>query len=260
MEIQPSPKVLTRLAVALVVVFLIIVLFPFTIVTAGERGVVTRLGAYARSLEPGIHWVTPFVEHATAFEVRTQKEQTDATAASRDLQTVNTTVAVNYNIDPDKVADLYVNVGPDYKARVIDPAVQEVVKAATAQYTAEELLTKRALVTEEVQTLLSSRLAASHIQVSAVSIVNFNFSPTFNAAIEAKVTAEQNALAEKNNLAAAQYEAQAIKVKSEASNNEKYIELQRLEVERAAVEKWNGVLPSQMIPGATLPFINLTQQ
>ncbi len=110
-----------------------------------------------------------------------------------------------------------------------------------------------------MHSLLSERLAPSDIQVTAVSIVNFNFSPSFNAAIEAKVTAEQNALAEKNNLAAAQFQAQSIRVKSEAANNEKYIQLQQLEVERAAVEKWNGVLPTQMIPNATLPFINLTK-
>jgi regulator of protease activity HflC (stomatin/prohibitin superfamily) len=252
-------KHIARWIGVVVVILLFAVFFPFVIVDAGERAVVTRLGAYARNLAPGIHWVIPLIERSVKFEVRTQKEQTDASAASKDLQIVNTTVAVNYNLDPEKIGDLYVIVGPEYKSRIIDPAVQEVVKAVTARYTAEELLTKRALVTEEVQTQLVTRLSGNNITVTAVSIVNFNFSPSFNAAIEAKVTAEQNALAEKNNLAAAQYQAQAIRVKSEAANNEKYIELQRLEVERAAVEKWNGVLPTQMIPGATLPFINLTK-
>lgn len=248
-----------KVASFLVLALLVFISWPFAIVNAGERGVVTRLGAYVRTLSPGIHFVTPLIEQVTKFEVRTQKEQTDASAASKDLQTVNATVAVNYNIDPEKVDDLYVTIGIDYKSRVIDPAIQEVAKAVTAKYTAEELLTKRASVTEEIHSLLSSRLASSDIQVTAVSIVNFNFSPTFNAAIEAKVTAEQNALAEKNNLSAAQFQAQAIRVKSEAANNEKYIQLQQLEVERAAVDKWNGVLPSQMIPNATLPFLNLTK-
>ena len=253
-------KALVTRAVAFIVVAMVVVIaWPFSVVDAGERGVVTRLGAYARTISPGIHFVSPFVESVTKFEVRTQKEQTEASAASKDLQTVNATVAVNYNIAPEKVGDLYVKIGTEYKSRVIDPAIQEVAKAVTAKYTAEELLTKRADVTEEIHNLLSSRLASSDIEVTAVSIVNFNFSPTFNAAIEAKVTAEQNALAEKNNLSAAQFQAQAIRVKSEAANNEKYIQLQQLEVERAAVEKWNGVLPTQMIPGATLPFINLTR-
>jgi regulator of protease activity HflC (stomatin/prohibitin superfamily) len=257
-----TTKIWSTLAKAIGVLFLIWLLFvamPFVIVDAGERAVVTRLGAYQRSLAPGIHLLIPLVENAIKFDVRTQKEETAASAASKDLQTVNATVAVNYNIDPERVAELYITIGQDYKYRIIDPAVQEVVKAVTARYTAEELLTKRAIVTEEIHSLLSDRLATNDIRVSAVSIIDFNFSPSFNAAIEAKVTAEQNALAEKNNLAAAQFQAQAIRVKSEAANNEKYIQLQRLEVERAAVDKWNGVLPTQMIPGATLPFLNLTK-
>jgi regulator of protease activity HflC (stomatin/prohibitin superfamily) len=248
-----------KVGIIIGLILVIAFVWPFAVIDAGERGVVTRLGAYSRTLDPGFHVVVPAIERVTTFEVRTQKEQTEASAASKDLQTVNATVAVNYNIDPTRVSELYVNIGTDYKARVIDPAIQEVAKAVTAKYTAEELLTKRALVTEEIQTQLSTRLASSDIEVSAVSIVNFNFSPTFNAAIEAKVTAEQNALAEENNLQAAQFQAQSIRVKSEAANNEKYIQLQRLEVERAAVDKWNGVLPTQMIPGATLPFINLTK-
>ncbi len=254
-----NSRTVIKAAVIVALVLLVVIAWPFAIIDAGERGVVTRLGAFSRTIDPGFHIVVPLIERVTKFEVRTQKEQTDASAASKDLQTVNATVAVNYNIDPSRVAELYVNIGTDYKARVIDPAIQEVAKAVTAKYTAEELLTKRALVTEEIHTLLSERLGTSDIDVTAVSIVNFNFSPTFNAAIEAKVTAEQNALAEENNLAAAQFQAQSIRVKSEAANNDKYIQLQRLEVERAAVEKWNGVLPTQMIPGATLPFINLTK-
>jgi regulator of protease activity HflC (stomatin/prohibitin superfamily) len=258
---QPNVTVglAARIALFVVVIAAVLIVWPFVIVDAGERGVVTRLGAYSRILMPGIHFITPLIEQATRFEVRTQKEQTEASAASKDLQTVSATVAVNYNIDPNKVDELYVKIGTDYKSRIIDPAIQEVAKAVTAKYTAEELLIKRADVTEEMHTLLSQKLASNDIQVSAVSIVNFNFSPTFNAAIEAKVTAEQNALAEKNNLTAAQYQAQSIRVKSEAANNEKYIQLQKLEVERAAVEKWNGVLPAQMIPNATLPFLNLTK-
>lgn len=253
---------MTKYIIAGVVAVLAIGLIfsSLTIVDAGERAAVTRLGAYNRTLPPGLHWITPFgIENSTTFDVRTQKEQTEASAASKDLQTVNTTVAVNFNVDPEKIGDLYVRIGTEYKSRIIDPAVQEVVKAATARYTAEELLTKRALVTDEIQTLLAQRLGANDIMVSAVSLVNFNFSSTFNAAIEAKVTAEQNALAEKNNLAASQFKAQAIRITSEAANNEKYIQLQQLEVEKAAIEKWNGILPTQMIPNATLPFLNLSK-
>lgn len=240
-------KIVIYAAGALVALFLLFAVTPFTQVDAGERGVVTRVGAYNRTLEPGIHWMTPFVESVTKFDVRTLKEQAEASAASKDLQTVNATVAVNYNIDPEKVADLYVRIGSEYKARVIDPAIQEVVKAATAKYTAEELITKRAVVTDEIQVALKERLGASDIQVSTVSIVNFSFSESFNAAIEGKVTAEQNALASKNKLEQTKYEAEqriaqakgeaeAIKIQSQAISAQggaEYVALKK-------IEKWNG--------------------
>lgn len=232
---------------ALIAIFIIVAVTPFTVIDAGERGVVTRVGAYARTVEPGIHWVTPLVESVVKFDVRTQKEQAEASAASADLQTVNATVAVNYNIDPVKVGDLYVRIGSDYKSRVIDPAIQEVVKASTAKYTAEELITKRALVTEEIQSALKERLGANDIQISSVSIVNFNFSESFNAAIEAKVTAEQDALAAKNKLAQIEFEAQqkietakadaeAIRIQAQAINSQggaDYVALKK-------IYQWDG--------------------
>lgn len=247
-------------AIGLVIALaLILSLMPFTVVGAGERGVVTRLGAYSRTIDPGLHWLTPATEDVTKFNVQVQKEQTEADAASADLQTVHATIAVNYMVDDSKVGDLYVQVGTGYKEKVIDPAVQEVVKAVTSKYTANDLQAKRPEVSQDMKVELASRLQPYFIIVKDISVVNFAYSPAFTQAIEAKVTADQNAQAEKNNLAAAQYKAQAIKITSEAANNEKYIQLQQLEVEKAAIAKWNGILPVQMIPNATLPFINLTK-
>lgn len=243
--------------VVLVLIALGVMAFPFVNVDAGERGVVLRWGAAVDTIGPGLHMLRPLSDKAITMDVRTQKEQAEASAASLDLQTVNTTIAVNYSVDPEKVLDLYTRVGTDYKVRVIDPAIQEVVKAATARYNATDLLAKRGIVSDEIRTGLVTRLSPYDITVTDVSVVNFSFSKAFNEAIEAKVTAAQNALASENNLRAAQFDAQSIKVKSEAANNEKYIQLQTLEVERAAVEKWNGQLPNQMIPGQTLPFLNL---
>lgn len=252
-------KAIVSIVGGLVVIAVILMLAPFTVVDAGERGVVTNLGAYSRTLEPGMHWVTPLTENVTKFNVQVQKEQTEASAASSDLQTVQTTIAVNYNVDPVKVGELYVAVGSDYKDRVIDPAIQEVVKAVASKYTANELQSKRPQVGEDMKIALSERLTPYFIHVDDISVVNFAYSSAFTQAIEAKVTADQNAQAEQNNLKAAQFKAQAIRVTSEAANNEKYIQLQQLEVETKAIEKWNGVLPTQMIPNATLPFINLTK-
>ena len=137
--------------------------------------------------------------------------------------------------------------------------MQEVVKAVTAKYNASELLSKRQQVSSEILDGLKQRLNPYDISVTNVSIENFSFSQAFEKAIEDKQVADQMAKTAKNNLDAAILDAQAIKVKSEAANNEKYIQLQALEVQKDAIAKWNGQLPTQMIPGGALPFLNLTK-
>lgn len=258
-------KAIIHIIIALIA---IIILFgSFGIVQTGDRGVRTRLGVVEGLVEPGVYFKIPMIEHVQKFDVQTQKEQTDASAASADLQTVKTTVAINYNVDSTKLADLYTRIGEEYKSKVIDPAIQEVVKAVTADYTAEQLITKRAEVTEKIQVALSAKLALSDIAVTTVSIVNFDFSDTFNAAIEAKVTAEQNALAAKNKLdqvkyeadqtiASAQAQAEAIKIQAQAINSQggaDYVQLQ-------AVKQWDGHLPTNMVPNGSVPFINLNNK
>ncbi len=266
--VPDMPKIISAVVVGLIV--LILLLGSFGTVGAGERGVRTRFGAVVGEVGTGLYLKIPFVEHVYKMDVQTQKEQTDASAASSDLQNVSAKVAINYNVDPSKVAALYTNIGEDYKAKVIDPAIQEAVKAATAKYTAEHLITERPQVQQDIQAALVARLSTQNITVSAVSIVNFDFSNQFNQAIEAKVTAEQNALAAKNKLDQIKYEAEqkvttaeaeakAIQLQSQAANNEKYISLKALDVEKAAIDKWDGRLPTQMIPGQTLPFINVSK-
>lgn len=254
--------------IAFIIIVLVLMAWPFTTIGAGQVGVYTRLGAYEKTVGPGLHWRTPFVEDVDKFDVQTQKEQTEAAAASKDLQTVNATVAVNYNVNADLIGDLYVRIGRDYKAKIIDPAVQEVVKAVTANYTAEELITKRAIVTDEIlqalKVLVKDRAQGDNLTVTGVSIVNFNFSESFNAAIEAKVTAEQNALAAKNKLEQVKYEAQQQIETAKATAESQRIQSQALAaqggedfVQLKAIEKWNGVLPTQMLPGSAVPFLNL---
>lgn len=239
------PKIIAHV-VGLIVV-LTFVFGSFGTVATGEIGVKTTLGKVSGTVNPGLYFKLPLIQAVDKMDVQTQKEQTSASAASKDLQTVNAQVAINYNLDQNKVADLYSRIGTGYKGRVIDPAIQEVVKAATANYTAEELITKRPEVTDKIQTSLSERLAASDIIVSSVSITNFDFSGSFNAAIEAKVTAEQNALAAKNKLDQVKYEAEqkvttaaadakAIQIQAQAINSQggaDYVELQR-------IKAWDG--------------------
>lgn len=263
---QNSNKLLIWGIVAFVLGILVVIFFPLTSVGAGERGVVLTWGAFkGETLQPGLNLLIPISQSVVKMDVQTQKEQDQAAAASSDLQNVDTTVAVNWNVDPNKVGDLYVRVGTDFASKIIDPAIQEVVKAVTANYTAEELISKRNQVTTDIQNQLTTRLATNDIIVTNVSIVNFGFSQSFNDAVEAKVTSEQNALAAKNKLDQVQYEAdqrvaeatgeaKAIQIQAQAINSQggaDYVALQ-------AISKWDGKLPDQMIPGQTLPFINIT--
>lgn len=250
------------LSVVLAVLFLIgLILSPFTVVGAGHRGVITNIGTVSDIvLSEGFHWVKPF-DGVHDVDVRTQKIEATAAAASKDLQTVSATVAVNYRLIPELVNKLYQNVEGDYAATVIAPAIQDSVKAATAQYTAEELITKRAEVSSLIEANLATRLQAYSI-VETVAIVNFDFSDSFNQAIEAKVTAEQNALASKNlleqkkyeaeqTIVSAQAEAESIRIKGEAlKENSSLVQLEW-------VNKWNGVLPSTVMGDGIMPLVNL---
>lgn len=262
---------------ALVAIVLLIIITPFKIVGAGERGVVLRFGAVIRTMSEGLNWKTPIIEHVEIVDVKTQKEQVKASAASKDLQTVTAEVALNYHLDPDKVGELWRTIGSDYKARIIDPAIQESIKASAAKYTAEELITKRHQVKEDMKLSLSERLKSEFIVVDELSITDFDFSSSFNSAIEAKVKAEQEALTQKNKLEQVKYEAdqaiaqakgmaearitnakaeaEAIRIQAQAITQQGGAEYVNLK----AVEKWNGQLPVQMIPNSTVPFININR-
>lgn len=241
-------------------VILVVLFGSFGTISAGERGVKTRFSAVVGTVGEGLYVKLPFIEHVVRIDIKTQKEQVEASAASKDLQTVNSAIALNYSLDPSLVAHLYQSVGIGYKERIIDPVIQESVKASTAKFTAEELITKREEVRAEIETHLREKFQGSGVVVVGLNITNFDFSKSFNDAIEAKVTAEQNALAAKNKLSQVQYEAQqaiekakgnaeALRVESAAINSNPQV------LQLRAIEKWNGVLP-QVTSGAT-PFINL---
>jgi regulator of protease activity HflC (stomatin/prohibitin superfamily) len=196
------------------------------------------------------------------MDIKTQKYEAEASAASKDLQTVTSKIATNYHLTAESVPVLYKEIGIDYQARVIQPLEQEVVKATTAKYTAEELITKREEVRLEMKQVLHDRLITKGIIVEEVSIVNFDFSPSFNSVIEAKVTAEQLKLKAENDLqrikveaeqriTQAQGEAEAIKIQATAINSQggrDYVQLQ-------AISRWDGKLPS--VTGGVVPFINV---
>ena len=267
MKLNVPKVVLHSIAGVIILVLVLNVLFgSWAVINPGERGVVIRMGKVDRFMETGFNFKMPFIEKVVKTEVRTRKIEVEASAASKDLQIVTTNIALNFNVVPEAVGMLYEEVGISYKARIIDPAIQDVVKAATAQYNAEALITKRAEVKDIIEATLKERLARNNILVTELSIIDFNFSESFNAAIEQKVTAEQNALREENKLKQVQFEAQQIVEKAKADAEAIRIQAQAINsqggedyVSLKAVEKWNGILPIQMIPSGSIPFINLTR-
>lgn len=256
-----------RVAVAavlgLVGLIVVLALLPFGTVSTGHRGVLIMNDSATGIKQEGLYARIPLIQSVVEVNIQDQKEEVDASAASKDIQTVNTKVAVQYRVKEDRVLDLYRTVGINYKDVLIAPAIQESVKAATARYTAEELITKREEVREIIFTTLREKLAASAINISGFSIINFNFSQSFDAAIEAKVTAEQEALTSKNQLETAKYdaekriaeargEAEAIRIQAQAitsQGGEDYVKLK-------AIEKWNGAYPTTVLGSAT-PIINI---
>src|SRR5215208_871690 len=229
------------------------------IVDAGHRGVLLNFGAVdtSASLNEGIHFVVPFRDNIVQLEVRTQKIVENAASASRDLQDVSTQVAVNYHINPATAQLLFQQLGFDYANRVIAPAIQESVKQVTARYNAENLITNRETVKDEIENQILLRLAAFNVDVEALSITEFQFSEQFRRAVEAKVEAEQRALQANNDLRrieieAQQAEAKAINiVEAQLRENPRYLEWLK-------TQRWDGVLPlvTSGSEGAT-PFIEI---
>lgn len=261
-EVKLSGKVI---GYGILVIFVLILLFnSFYTISAGYRGIV--LTFQSPSMTPvaeGLHVKIPFIQSVVKMDTKTQKDELDASAASKDLQTVTAKIAINYHLTQSEVPRLYREIGIDYVSRVLNPAIQEVVKASTAQFTAEELITKREEVIDKITLMLKERMADRGIIVERVLITNFDFSKSFNDAIEAKVTAEQNALAAKNKLEQVKYEAQqaieaaqgkakAIQVEGDALRSSPQV------TELRAIEKWDGHLPQ--VTGGAIPFINLVGQ
>lgn len=254
-----------------VIVALSFIFSCFEQINAGERGVVLSWGAYDRTLTDGFHFLNPISEEVKVMNVRVQKYETNASASSKDLQNVSSAVALNFHIDPNGVGDLWQEVGWDYEVNIIKPAIQESVKAGTALYTAEQLISKRAEVKGFISEDLQQRLGKFNLIVDEFSIVNFDFSTDFNAAIEAKQVAEQKALKAQNDLKRieqeakqdiekAKAEAESTRLQAEAlrTSNE-VIELRKVEALLEFAKKWDGKLPVNIYGSAPLPLLDITK-
>ena len=278
-----SPKMNVNVGAAkgiLIVLFALIVIGVVTaasvqIVDAGHRGVLLHFNAVDTTIPPleeGLHFVVPFADSVVPMEVRTLLFVKGTSSASKDLQTVTTEVTVNYRPAPESVSTLFKEVGLNYQNRIIAPAVEEVVKQVTANYNAEELITKRPLVKSDIENEITERLNVYNIETEVISITDFQFSQLFSQAIEAKVEAEQKALQAENdlrriqvealqaearsqgiakgNIAQANGEAEAIKIINQAlSQNPAYLEWLK-------TQAWDGKLPLVVGEGGT-PFIQI---
>ena len=242
---------------------LAIIFRPFTIVNAGERGVIMKFGKVQNQvLDEGIHPILPIVTSVKRLSVRVQQNTFQSDAASKDLQKITTELAVNWHIDPIGANKVFQQVGDEQQiiTGIITPAVSEVLKAETSKKTAEEIITLRTQLKEEIDSNLKKRLATYGLIVDDVSLVNFAFSPEFSKAIEAKQIAEQEAKQAEFSAKKATQEAQA-----EINRAKGQAEAQRLQrqtltaplLQQQAIEKWDGHFPTVMGGNGTLPLINI---
>lgn len=267
-------KLITRGVIGFVAIIAAWILWPLAIVPAGNMGVITLFGKVnVDPIAPGMSVVAP-LSKVHLVNVQVLKHDSGGDAASKDLQSVHTTITTNFNVLPSSAAKLYSEVGMDYEAKLFDGAVQETFKAITANYTAEELIKKREQVTGEITQLFKQKISAlsgNAIRIDAVFIKNFEFGKAFNKAIEEKQVAEQTALKASRDLdrikieadqkrAQAQGEADAriMAAKAEAQSFKlKSLEITEQMIRMAAIEKWDGNLPQVMGGNGAVPFINI---
>ncbi len=251
-----SKKNVTKLVIGIVAaVFVVTVAINcFTIVDAGHTGVVVTLGKVNNGvLQEGLHFKAPFIQNVVKIDNRIVKLEVDTEAFSKDLQTVTTTLAINYRVDTKKSYSIYKNIGADYEKVLVVPAVNEVLKAITAQYTAEESVTNRTLISDGLIKGLNEKLNNIGLYVTDVNIINFDFSEAFIAAIEEKQVAQQKLLkAETEKQTAitnAEADAQTTKIKADAeaeANNKIKASLNDDIIRSKFYEKWDGKLPEAM--------------
>ncbi len=251
------------LLVTLLVLALIVLLSSAATVPAGHTGVIVTLGKVSETtLSEGFHLKVPFVQDVVSLSNQIQVYEVDAPAVSKDLQSVSSTIAVNYRLQSVRSAEIYRNIGGDYQAVILTPAVQESVKSVTAQYTAEQLITERSTVGEQIKEQLSTKVGEYGLQIEKFNIVNFDFSAEFNQAIEQKQVAEQNLLKTKTEqeqaivvanaeaqkkVITAKAEAEAILAQAQAqadANDLLNASLTELVLQNQMLEKWDGKLPT----------------
>jgi len=255
--------------VVLAAVFILLIMNPFVKIGAGERGVLLNFGAVQKDvLGEGLHLRIPIMQTIVKMDVKIQKSETRSEAASKDLQDIKSVIALNYHIIPDKANWVYQNIGVEFKERIIDPSVQEAVKAVTAKYTAVQLIGEREAVSAAIKESLGEKLSGYNLYVDGFSVIDFSFSKKFTDAIESKQEAEQFALRAQRDLeririeaeqkiAQAKAEAESLRLQK-AQITPELIELRKIEAMREAIAKWNGTVPNVLLSGGgATPLLSL---
>lgn len=260
-----NKKIIIRLSI-IIVAFLMF--NAFEIIDTGHTGVVKTLGSVNSEnvATEGFNLKIPFLQTIVEIDNRVKKEEAKASAASKDMQNVDTLIAVNYSINTSSSANLYKRVGTTYGETIIDPAIQEAIKAITAKYTAENLIIKRDEVSTNVRKLLNDKVKSYGIDIKSVNIKNFKFSERFTQAVESKQEAEQLALKAKQDLErikteaqqkieSAKAEAESLRIQKEQITPE-LIQLRKVENQANAIKKWNGILPTTSLDSSSGIILN----
>lgn len=249
------------IGVSLLIVLLILIFGGIRTVKSGEVGIKTRFGKVIDSrLNEGINFKLPFIEKIVKMNVKVQKTEINTSGASKDLQDVEMKLAVNYRVDYEKATSLYKNVGTKYEETVLNPAIQESVKAVTSKYTAEELITKRNEVSDGCEKELSEKVTRYGLTIDSLNITDFDFSEEFNKAIEEKQIAEQKVLTAKQELEKEKIEAEKKVVKAEAERKANELKERTLTdniIKEKFIEKWDGKTPVVMGEGSILDISDL---
>ena len=264
-----TKKVIKISVIAIVAIFALITLFSsFTTIKSGEIGLKSRFGEIvSQTTQEGIQFKVPFVEKVTKVNMKVQKADVTSSSATKDLQDVSISFAINFQLSPEKVMDLYKKIGQNYVEIILQPATQEALKNVTSKYTAEELITKRSEVSQQIIEELSAKVGKYGIIINELNIIDLNFSEAYNKAIEDKQVAEQEVkkaqqelektkIEAEKKVAEAKAQADALKLQKEEITPE-LLELRRIEAQLKAIEKWSGNLPTTITGSDGIPFIDL---
>ena len=261
--------VMKKIVLVIIIIFLLVtVRNSFQSVPTGYVGIKTRFGKVSEDvIQEGLNLKVPYIEKIVLMDCRTQKAEIATSTASKDLQEVSLKIAVNYNVNRDTAYELYRQVGINYESIIISPAILESVKSVTAQYTAEELITKRSEVSDKMQETLKEKIESRGFSVIDFNVTDLDFSVAYNQAIEKKQVAEQEAkqaqyelekskIENEKKVAEAEANAKVMQVQN-SSITENALKLKELEIKKDFIVKWNGILPTTVTGDSVIPFLDI---